>query len=114
MLTPYKGASVLLIDFVMNTVQGMSACALLQACGVLHETITARTTAGFHLTTAKRDAPSTAQVSESLEGSGALFGSLLSLAKPLGLSGGQQVSLHVTARPGKAPEGNLFKLMPGF
>lgn len=109
-----KGAMVLLIDFVMNAEQGMLACPLIQARGVSHETVVAGTTAGFHLTTAKRDESSTAPVNESLEGSGALFRPLQTPAKPLGLSGGQEVSLQVTAKPGKAPDGNLFKLVPGF
>lgn len=64
--------------------------------------------------TAKRDESSTAPVNKALEGSGTQFEPLKTLAKPLGLSGGQQVSLQVAARLGKAPDGNLFKLMPGF
>jgi len=83
-VTSYKGASVLLIDFVMNREQRMSACPLIEAHGVVHETITARTAAGFRLMTAKRNESSTIPVREFLEGI---------RAKLLGLSGGQQVSL---------------------
>lgn len=47
-VTPYKGASVLLIAFVVNTEQGTSACPLTKDRGVLHKTIAVWTTADFH------------------------------------------------------------------